>query len=428
MPLNLQILNAGKLAELLGYIPASPDDISSRAASDLSNVETGRILRGHDTAWIAGLAGGNYAYLRDAATFNGIADLNEIAVSGIARSSAVGTGASASIGVAGFSIRATVGDDSGSWALYGTARREAGVLGVTQGLEIDASCGDDAPAITPYNMFPASGQVVAAWVAAGGESASGGLDQALISAHIGILSNDATHTARARSGVVFHQYALEGSDGLDADVTNAEAVALARRHALNWYDSSGAIKAQLLSSVTTAGGLIRMEFGDDGVLFSNGGGVTAFQAYYTATSVNGLLVNCGAGSGQAVELAAQGSDADIAFNFRAKGGADLGAYGQNISLNALGAGGLIAFSADGSFVGYVSEYGINLSAGKNYAINDHQVVGERKTGWSRWTGVKTRSEFDTATATVEDVAQVLGALIDDLYDPAISSGHGLIAA
>jgi len=49
-----------------------------------------------------------------------------------------------------------------------------------------------------------------------------------------------------------------------------------------------------------------------------------------------------------------------------------------------------------------------------------QVVGDRVTGWTAATGTATRTGFATSTATTEEVAQALKALIDDLIS------HGLI--
>jgi hypothetical protein len=52
-----------------------------------------------------------------------------------------------------------------------------------------------------------------------------------------------------------------------------------------------------------------------------------------------------------------------------------------------------------------------------------QVVGTRKTGWSIPSGTSTRTGFNTATATTQQVAEALRALIQDLHG---SAGHGLI--
>lgn len=55
-----------------------------------------------------------------------------------------------------------------------------------------------------------------------------------------------------------------------------------------------------------------------------------------------------------------------------------------------------------------------------YYFNGTKVIGARTTGWGAPTGTATRTTFVTSTATTEDVAQRLKALIDDL------TTHGLI--
>jgi hypothetical protein len=65
---------------------------------------------------------------------------------------------------------------------------------------------------------------------------------------------------------------------------------------------------------------------------------------------------------------------------------------------------------------------MNIAANKVYRINTTQVVGARKTGWAALTGTATRSTFATGTATTQQVAEALKALIDDL------TSHGLIGA
>ncbi len=54
--------------------------------------------------------------------------------------------------------------------------------------------------------------------------------------------------------------------------------------------------------------------------------------------------------------------------------------------------------------------------------NGAQLLTTRKTGWEAPTGTATRTAFDTATVTLEQLAQRVKALIDD------AMGHGFIAA
>jgi hypothetical protein len=51
-----------------------------------------------------------------------------------------------------------------------------------------------------------------------------------------------------------------------------------------------------------------------------------------------------------------------------------------------------------------------------------QVLGSRRTGWGAPTGTATRTSFATNTVTLEQLAQRVKALVDDL------TLHGLIGA
>lgn len=70
---------------------------------------------------------------------------------------------------------------------------------------------------------------------------------------------------------------------------------------------------------------------------------------------------------------------------------------------------------------------ISLPATVNLAtalqIAGVQVIGTRKNGWTIPTGTPSRVGFDTATATLTQLAETLKALIDDLHQTA---GHGAI--
>lgn len=55
-------------------------------------------------------------------------------------------------------------------------------------------------------------------------------------------------------------------------------------------------------------------------------------------------------------------------------------------------------------------------------LGNNQVLTTTRTGWAAPTGIAARGTFDTATVTVEELAQRLKALIDDL------TTHGLIGA
>ena len=69
---------------------------------------------------------------------------------------------------------------------------------------------------------------------------------------------------------------------------------------------------------------------------------------------------------------------------------------------------------------------INISDngfGAEYRIGGNAVVRARRTGWSFPSGVSTRSSFNTATVTTQELAERVKALLEDL---SASLGHGLI--
>ena len=82
--------------------------------------------------------------------------------------------------------------------------------------------------------------------------------------------------------------------------------------------------------------------------------------------------------------------------------------------------GLTVIKAAGEEIAEVTQYGINVTAGNNYGVNDENVLGARITGWEDPTGSTNRSTFNTGTATAGDVAQRLAQLILDLKT------HGMI--
>lgn len=85
--------------------------------------------------------------------------------------------------------------------------------------------------------------------------------------------------------------------------------------------------------------------------------------------------------------------------------------------------GAIVIDTGGLGVGGSIFSGASIQALTSFKINGAQVVATRKTGWSPWTGTATRTSFATGSATLQNVAEALKALIDDLHSTA---GHGLI--
>ncbi len=71
-----------------------------------------------------------------------------------------------------------------------------------------------------------------------------------------------------------------------------------------------------------------------------------------------------------------------------------------------------------AYIGTSLYYGSSVRNGD--VSSSVQILGTRQTGWGAPTGTATRTTFDTSSATTQDVAERLKALIDDL------TTHGLI--
>lgn len=80
----------------------------------------------------------------------------------------------------------------------------------------------------------------------------------------------------------------------------------------------------------------------------------------------------------------------------------------------------VGITAGGGLVATFKAAGPDLASGKVLSINAVQVVGPRATGWAAATGTATRTTFVTSTVTLEELAQRVKALLDDLIV------HGLI--
>lgn len=79
------------------------------------------------------------------------------------------------------------------------------------------------------------------------------------------------------------------------------------------------------------------------------------------------------------------------------------------------------FSAGRTPEAYIKHLGA-IGTVAHFEVDDKQVVGAQKTGWTAPTGTATRTAFDTSSVTVSQLAERVKALIEDL------GAHGLIDA
>jgi hypothetical protein len=356
-----------------------------------------------------------------------------------------------SIGVAGFAQAALAGGTSR--ALYGDATLESGATAV-YGLELaTANRGTDTTA-NPYTASAGAYGLKIAHESASGyllgdsntpatDSTAPGTAAIIIQAGPGGTSNH-----QYRTGLLIYSNSLYGSDGTNG---TAEAIAMGKGHALNWYAGSSILGATVRSDVTAVSGH------DVGIVFSND--TISFQATASASSVpmlNLLRDTVSAGGVNYLTLSnartntnptfqAAGSDANIGIAIKGKGtgvqqfftnGGEafrvggsvanpvnfLQAAGQvansNPRLSALGsdtnldvevfgkgAGGARLLAGDGTTKVQVNTTGVGL--------NGATPVG-KVTGFGTPTGTGVIANFPGATATLAQCSQAVAQLIADL--------------
>ena len=134
-------------------------------------------------------------------------------------------------------------DKKSAWAFYGHAH-QAIENHFTVGMELQASSFIEGTTVDPYLMQDV-GSVVTAAIGVGGETpeakvaAGQGADMREISALITLINQSQNAGRnRAKAGIVFHQFALSGTDGTGTGT--APAIVLARGHEIGWKYSAGA--------------------------------------------------------------------------------------------------------------------------------------------------------------------------------------------
>ena len=128
-------------------------------------------------------------------------------------------------------------------------------------------------------------------------------------------------------------------------------------------------------------------------------------------------------AGSTLLLTPDGTSPNVGIQIRAKGTGIASLRGDSVSLVSNGTGG-IGMTINGVGGYGFSQFGCAIPTGRNYAVNNLQVVTDRKTGWTPATGTPTRTTFDTSSVTLPQLAERVKALIDDLHFS--SGGHGLL--
>ncbi|WP_157064178.1 hypothetical protein [Methylobacterium tarhaniae] len=230
----------------------------------------------------------------------------------------------ASVGVGGF----VVVDGSRrrpGWALYADVQHEATSPTQSYGLEVAAKNKGNDYTSNPYRLTYG---VYGVWLAAGGDDAYGGKPANPSNAALVVLKNKHTWNA----GIIIGSDAITGTDGR---VGTANALRMAKGHAVAWYVPDGRLGAAIRSDVTDAAGSVLQIFSNDRIdyLGSNGRPIMAFRG--DAQSSKWLLISSSSeGASPAIE--AVGENAGLMLRTTGSGLVQFGTFQASPSVEVAG--------------------------------------------------------------------------------------------
>lgn len=137
--------------------------------------------------------------------------------------------------------------------------------------------------------------------------------------------------AKFKTGLLFSNTSIAGTDGLDGTGTYGNAIAMSRGQTVTWQNSSG-ITQTVSSAVTAAGRNQALLFTNEGLSLINNSGAPQFTVATGDTYVNGFVAGAGP-SGTSPNLQAQGTDANISVVLTPKGSGSVVANGASMATN-----------------------------------------------------------------------------------------------
>ena len=260
-----------------------------------------------------------------------------------------GTAGTADIAIAAFATNNLPSNLGGVWGLYSTVLREATAGAASHGMEIDIANMGATVQLFPSVPF-ASGLTSGIWCCTGGESTepTAGGSPGVASVGLAIIQNDsqAVKTAKFDKGILFHNLAIDGTDGATG---TGQAIAFATGHSMTWFNNLTQTCAEItVSGRTFALTNTRLDFSDFGLLYqSRVSGKNLFAITNSSTSVNGLTV-VPANTGVSPRFAATGDDANIDLSLETKGVAYVNFQGAATPATAGAAAGYLAIKVNGT--------------------------------------------------------------------------------
>lgn len=194
-----------------------------------------------------------------------------------------------------------------AWAFYAEAHRMNNVCGSVVGMELDVVQRGVLSQSNPYTQ--SGGEAVALQLDAGaGLSATGQFD---CTAALVIGGNP----KKFDKGIIVKSNSISGTDGVTG---SGYAMAMAKGHILQWFNSSGQATGSIgcFGSSSSQNGSIQFNDGQTVILM---GGLNSVVFNYVATAANYFVFAAGASGGSSADLTVTGSDSNVDMNLNTKG-------------------------------------------------------------------------------------------------------------
>ena len=289
-------------------------------------------------SWVGVSANGYMTYFDSRSEMEVISKIGGIGVASASRSSDDDRlGERTTMGFASYVINdnENTSDKKSAWAYYGHAVHSKDNF-FTVGLELDVCnvSGASFVGVNPYSMGE-GGTTAGAWIGVGGETVQSGIPStSYVSVALGIITSAPSDPySKFAKGIVFHAAAIEGTDGVTG---TGIAIEMAKGHEITWKYSGGvnAWGGKIRSDVGIAHNHTRLVFDNSGFLVKGVQSDLSTELTLFKVAPNNSAVNFPAiyasSLGNAIQFAAEGSDANIDITLKPKGSGVID-YAKNAS-------------------------------------------------------------------------------------------------
>ena len=224
-----------------------------------------------DTTWVNAFHNTDRTVTSDVVADAQIISVAEVGKHGIVAASKssgnAATGAQSTIGVASFVNNDNTANPQSAYGAYIETVRKSGAS-TTHGIEVGLTNYGTTVDSSPYNTSPTGLTEVARLAVNTGINAGTKVSHAL---SIVSVNESPSYANKFSKGIVFHNMALDGTNGNDGN--KATALALARGHSLDWFVYTGAgsgdLGPRLTSNVSVAADAMQVVFENKEVAFNN---------------------------------------------------------------------------------------------------------------------------------------------------------------